>query len=79
MKNYLSGVFVNINFDEYFILVDMFEDIFKKFSCWVVFLCMGKELFFVEIDKYFKVFGVYLYFCGLEFGDKIVFMMFNFL
>lgn len=40
---------------------------------------MGKELFFVDIDKYFKVFGVYLYFWGLELGDKIVFMMFNFL
>jgi long-chain acyl-CoA synthetase len=79
LKNYPSGVPVNINPDAYSSLVELFEETFEKYRKKPAFSCMGKELTFDQLDKQSKQFGAYLRSRGLEPGDKIALMMPNLL
>ena len=79
LKNYPSGIPVNIDQDAYATLVEMIEETFKKYRDKPAFSCMGKELTFAQVDKMSAQFGAYLHSRGLEPGDKIALMMPNLL
>ncbi len=79
LKNYPNGVPANINVEEYQTLVQMLEEVFKKFSVKPAFSCMGKELTFSQIEEMSRNFGAYLHARGLEPGDRIALMMPNLL
>ncbi len=79
LKNYPSGIPANINEAEYATVVQMVEEVFKKYADKTAFSCMGKEMSFTELDKQSRNFGAYLHSRGLEPGDKIALMMPNLL
>ena len=79
LKNYPSGIPANINVDKYESLVDMFDNVFKKYKDMPAFTCMGSTITFAELDKKSKLFGAFLLQRGLEKGDKIALMMPNLL
>ncbi len=79
LKNYPSGVPVNIDPEAYSSLVELFEETFEKYRNKPAFSCMGKEMTFDRLDKQSKQFGAYLRSRGLEPGDKIALMMPNML
>lgn len=79
LKNYPSGVPVNINPEAYPSLVDLFEKTFEKYRKKPAFSCMGKEMTFDQLDKQSTQFGAYLRSRGLQPGDKIALMMPNML
>ena len=77
LKNYPTGIPVNIDPDAYATLVELLEETFGKYRKKPAFSCMGKELTFEQVDKLSKQFGAYLHSRGLEPGDKIALMMPN--
>ncbi len=77
LKNYPTGIPVNINPDSYATLVEMFKDTFAKYNKNIAFNCMGATITFEQLDKYSEQFGAYLQQRGLEKGDKIALMMPN--
>jgi long-chain acyl-CoA synthetase len=79
LKNYPSGIPANINVDKYGSLVEMFDNVFKKYKDMPAFTCMGSTITFAELDKKSKLFGAFLLQRGLEKGDKIALMMPNLL
>ncbi len=79
LKNYPSGIPVNINVEEYNTLLDFFNDCFAKFRSKPAFYCMGKSLSYDDIDKMSTQFGAYLISRGLKRGDKVALMMPNLL
>jgi len=79
LKNYPSGIPVNINVEEYNTLLDFFNDCFSKFRSKPAFYCMGKSLSYDDIDKMSTQFGAYLVSRGLKRGDKVALMMPNLL
>lgn len=79
LKNYPSGIPVNINVEEYNTLLDFFNDCFAKFRSKPAFYCMGKSLSYDDIDKMSTQFGAYLVSRGLKRGDKVALMMPNLL
>ena len=79
LKNYPTGIPVNINPDSYATLVEMFKDTFSKYKNNIAFNCMGATITFEQLDKYSEQFGAYLQQRGLEKGDKIALMMPNLL
>lgn len=79
LKNYPSGIPANINPEDYSNVVQMVEEVFKKYSDKTAFSCMGKELTFANLDKLSRDFGAYLLSRGLESGDKVALMMPNLL
>ena len=79
LKNYPTGIPVNINPDKYATLVEMFKDTFVKYKKNVAFNCMGATITFEQLDKYSEQFGAYLQQRGLEKGDRIALMMPNLL
>ncbi len=79
LANYPSGIPANINPDEYSSLIQLFDEIFKKYASKPAFTCMGKTLKFSQIDKASRQFAAYLHSRGLEPGDRIALMMPNML
>lgn len=79
LKNYPSGIPANINVDKYGSLVEMFDNVFKKYKDMPAFTCMGSTITFGELDKKSRLFGAFLLQRGLEKGDKIALMMPNLL
>jgi long-chain acyl-CoA synthetase len=79
LKNYPSGVPVNIDSEQYASLVDFLEECFDKFSSKPAFTCMGKTITFKELDQLSSRFAAYLHSRGLVPGDRIALMMPNLL
>ncbi len=79
LKNYPSGVPVNIRTDGFSTVVALLDDTLKKYKHKIAFSNMGRELTFEQVDKLSRDFGAYLHSRGLEPGDKIALMMPNLL
>lgn len=79
LKNYASGIPANINPDEYCSVVDLVDEVFKKYKNKPAFSCMDKVLTFAELDKMSNSFAAYLQSRGLNPGDKVALMMPNLL
>ena len=79
LKNYPSGIPVNINVEEYHTLLDFFKDCFTKYNTKPAFYCMGKSISYSDVDKMSTQFGAYLISRGLKRGDKVALMMPNLL
>jgi long-chain acyl-CoA synthetase len=79
LKHYPSGVPANINPEAYATVVQLLEEMLKKYGNAPAFACMGKSLTFAEIEQMSRHFGAYLHARGLQPGDKIAIMMPNLL
>ncbi len=79
LKNYASGIPANVNVDQYTSVVQLIEEVFKKYKNQPAFSNMDKVLTFAQLDKKSNQFAAYLHSRGLKPGDKIGLMMPNLL
>lgn len=79
LKNYPSGVPVNIDNSKYQNVSEFADECFKKYAKLTAFECMGKKMTYGELGKKVNSFGAYLHSRGLVPGDKIALMMPNLL
>lgn len=74
-----KGVPANVDTEAYNSIVEILEEMMKKYADKTAFVCMDTSLTFKELDQYSSQFGAYLRSRGLEPGDKIALMMPNLL
>lgn len=79
LKNYTHGIPANINADQYSSVVQLIDEVFKKYKNQPAFSNMDKVLTFSQLDKKSNHFAAYLHSRGLKPGDKIALMMPNML
>ncbi len=60
-------------------LIEIFEDIFNKYSDRNAFVCLGASLTYKDLDLYSRQIAAYLQSLGLGKGDKVALMMPNIL
>ncbi len=78
-NKYPPGIPANINSKEYSSVVDLYDEVFKKFKKKTAFINMGVSMPYSKLDKLSDRFGAYLLSRGLEAGDKVAIMMPNLL
>lgn len=79
LKNYASGIPANIDPEQYCSVVELVDEVFRKYKNKPAFSCMDKVMTFAELDKMSNSFAAYLQSRGLNPGDKIALMMPNLL
>lgn len=79
LRNYSNGIPANINVDQYSSVVQLIDEVFKKYKNQPAFSNMDKVLTFSQLDKKSNQFAAYLHSRGLKPGDKIALMMPNLL
>lgn len=77
LANFPKGVPANIDLDQYPSLVDYVEEALKKYKNRVAFHAMGRDITYAELDRLSTAFGAYLYYRGLQPGDRLALMMPN--
>jgi long-chain acyl-CoA synthetase len=78
LESYPPGVPAQIDPDKYRSIAEMFAESVARFSDYPAFVCMGKTLSYVEIDRLSHAFAGYLQGeCGLEKGARVAIMMPN--
>jgi long-chain acyl-CoA synthetase len=79
LRNYPPGVPAEIDPSRYGSLVAMFEESFQNFRDRDAFICMGKTLTYVEVDKDSLAFAAWLQSKGLKRGARVAIMLPNIL
>ena len=74
---YPEGAPTEINPDIYSSLVDMYEEVFRKYHSRPAFLYMGKSITYGQLDQQTRQLAAYFASIGLEAGDRIALMMPN--
>ena len=79
LQHYPEGVPADINPDLYPSLVDMYNEVFRKYKDKRAFYAMGKTITFGDLDKLTRDFAAYVESIGMKPGDRIALMMPNML
>ena len=74
---YPEGTPSEINPDIYPSLVDMYEEVFRKYHARSAFSYMGKSITYGQLDQMTRQLAAYFASIGLETGDRIALMMHN--
>lgn len=74
---YPEGAPTEINPDIYSSLVDMYEEVFRKYHARPAFFYMGKSITYGQVDQQTRQLAAYFASIGLEAGDRIALMMPN--
>jgi len=77
LQHYPESIKHEIDPDRYGSLIEMLEEILKKYAALPAFCGMGKEYTYGEIDDLSTAFAAYLQSKGLKKGDRIAIMMPN--
>jgi len=76
-KHYPTGVPLEIEFESYKSIIDLFEESTDRFAHNVAFKCMGATLTYQELEEHSRDFAAFLQNRGLEKGDRIAIQMPN--